>query len=526
MNDPDYGIISDVDPDLSGDPPYTTLQGWYEDTYGETEIQHARCHHSEAADLGELDTSTQTWVYAPTAEEPVCIYAADGDEADGSQDDQLQGAAIVVDGASFGIETKLGAVRIAGLRLTATVGGQNAIVVSDSDSVLIERCTVIFDDVQPGEGFFLAETRAGETMTATIRNNLILNTNSSKVASGIVALVVSGATVNETCYGNSIVNCALDLQGGIGTIAIFPTDVVNITAKNNVVVEDGNQSGDCFAEQGAGTTNWTGSSHNVSSDATAKGTDAITGAAIGDVWDDIADDDAPFTPTTGGVLDPPDGANLYAAGVTEDAIGAERPSQGAHYRGGVEVFSGLYKVYGGAAPATVDYADMLASVRAGQTSVDIAGLGLAAGGTYCLAVRATSAAGVEETNTDRLARAVVDEFGQLQQPPLAAVEELTAELQADGTVIVGFTHMTLPGWAAPTRFEVLSDNGTGELNLAAPVATIDVTDPDVGDYEVALDPPGLPVKYSARACSAVAVGPPAPPVSVLSPTAPIAPQQM
>lgn len=523
MNDPDYGTISDVDPD--GGAAYSTLQGWYEDTYGETEIQHARCHHGEAADLGELDTSTQTWAYAPTANEPVCIYAADGDEADGSRDDELQGAAIVV-GASIGIKTKWEAVRITALRLTVTIAGGTAVQCVDCDSVVAERCTIVVDDSLSGTGILVGQTQAAGVTTAIVRNNLILNTNSIKSVSGLGMVAASGSSsVDATCYGNSIVNCA-SMTGGLGANAVAPGDVVDMTTRNNVVVDDGIPSGDCFAEQGAGAVDWTGSSHNVSSDATAPGTDAITGAAIGYTWADIADDDAPFTPKVAGELDPPDGANLYPYGLTTDAIGAERPTQGAHYRGGVEIFAGLYKAYGGATPSTVDYATMLASVRAGTASVDVAGLGLVAGGTCWLAVRATSAAGIEETNTDRLARAVVDEFGQLQEPPLAAVEELTAELQADGTVIVGFTHMTSPGWTAPTKFEVLSDNGTGELNLAAPVATIDVTDPDVGDYEVALDPPGLPVKYSARACSAAAAGPTAPPVTVLSPAAPIAPQQV
>jgi len=281
MNDPDYGTISDIDPDGGGD--YTTLQAWYEDTYDEAAVQHARCHHSDSTDLGELDTSTQNWSYTPTAEEPVCIYAADGDEADGSQDDDLQGAAILAEAAGAAcLAVEWEAVKVHGLRLTPS--GQYGLGVNfdGCESVLIERCTVVID-AAAGGGILVAQEEAGETTAATVRNNLVLNTNSSQPTAGIVALANSGSsTVNATLHGNSVANCGADVQGGVVGYA-FVGDTVNVAARNNVAVDDGVPFGDCFAEKGAGAVGWSGSSHNVSSDATAKGTDALINKAIGDV---------------------------------------------------------------------------------------------------------------------------------------------------------------------------------------------------------------------------------------------------
>ena len=528
MIDPSYGTISDIDPDGGGD--YTTLQAWYEDTCGEAAIQHARCHHSDSTDLGELDTSTQNWAYTPTADEPVCIYAHTGDEADGSRDDDNQGAAIlavVTDTSCLAVGWQ--AVKVAGLRMTLYGIGDRGVLSVNCQSVLIERCTIIIDSAMT-TGVLAYQIQSGEVTTAILRNNLVLNMDSANSVSGMFVTTSMGGMLNATFYNNSIVNCTHTALGA-GNLVMPQTlgSEVSIVARNNAVADDGTLDGPCFWESGLGTVDWTGSSHNVSSDATADsvvgGSDNIINAPLGDVWADIGDDDAPFAPKVGGELDPPDGVNLFsqgAGGVTTDALGIERPSQGAHYRGGLEIFAGLYKAYGARTRSAVDYGVMLESVRAGTSEIDITGLGLASGGEYWLGVRATSAAGIEETNTDRLTRAVVDEAGDVQPLPLAAVRELTAELQTDGSVIVGFTHTTSPGWATPTEFEVLTDNGTGELDLVTPAATINVTDAGAGDYEAAVAASTLPAKFSARARSGAETGPVAPPVTVSLPAGPAA----
>ena len=539
MQGPDYGNISRVDPD--GGQAYTTLQGWWNDTKSESVIQHAECYHGNSAGLGSLTMGVPpppTWYSDPNydADHPCCIYAADGSEQDGSQDDELQGAAVVVSTAGpSGVAIKAVArfMCFSGLRFSIKASALHGILSSFSGAAglhTIERCIFTLNSTV-GEGDAIAPQALTSGHVLIARNNLIINKDSTRDTDGIFILTYDpSSSISIEAYNNSIANCAGALGAGIYA-ANISTGQVDITARNNVVAHDGNQGGSCFDDlPGDGTVNWTGSSHNVTSDATAVGSNSLTNKSINLIWEDITDDGTPLAPKRGGtpapVLDPANGVNLYADGIETDGLGVERPSQGAQFRGAVEISDGLYKVYSGQTPALVDYDSPLESVRAGTASAEIQGLGLAAGGTRWLTVRATSAAGVEETNTDRLARAATDASGDLQSPPLAAVRELTAEKLSDGSVVIGFSHATMPGWAVPLQFEVFSDEGTGEFNLSSPLSVIDVADRDAGDYEAILDEPTLPAAFSVRARSGSQVGPLAPPVTISSAEAPIPPQQL
>ena len=538
MTDPDYGTISDVNPDGGGD--YTTLQAWYNATQTETAIQHARCHHSDSADLGPLlMTAAPSYNGSLDADHPLVIYAADGDEQDGSQDDSLQGAAIVTAsvGAPWGIVSVApAAVAVRGLRVTLAVGGSAPtgmifIASAAGASVEVERTMIVSELAAGPTATMLGVQTPAAMASVAIRNNLILNKFPAHNADGIKLWALApGADLPAAVDANSILNCAAPTSGGIGIQTSSATASVAVAARNNLVLDDGTQTGDCFLEAGIGSMSWSGSTHNASSDGTAVSVvsdfQAIVNAAIADVWADITDSDSPLAPKFGGEIDPPNGTNLWSSGVTIDAIGVDRPSNGAMFRGGLEIFRGMYHAYGGLTPAMIDYATPIASARAGTGEMDIAGLGLTGGGSHWLGVRATSAAGIEETNTDRLTRAVVDEAGQLQPLPLAAVDELTAELQADGSAIVGFTHAASPGWLAPTEFEVLTDNGTGELNLTTPAAVIAADGSGAGDYEAVVAAPSLPAMFSARARAGAEAGPVAPPVTASLPAGPAAVEEM
>ena len=356
MNDPvdnngePYGVISDIDPD--GGAAYTTLQAWYEDTYDEAVVQHARCHHGEAAGLGTLiipSTPPPTWASHADydADHPCCIYAADGDEQDGSQDDELQGAAVVVTAFyAAGIISGLQFMRLAALRVAVKSSAQNGLMLLFSGSpgaCVVERCMIVMSSVMP-TGITLQALTAGHA--AIVRNNLIINTTADTQMDGICVMTVGmSSQMSAGIFNTSIFNCASGLGGGISAVHLS-TGQIDIAARNNVVVHDGSQAGYCFAATpGGGTVNWTGSSHNVSSDDTADsvagGSDNIISAATGDVWADPPGR-TPFAPLREpeGVLDPPNGVNLFsegADGVTTDALGKWRPESGPFYRGGVEL---------------------------------------------------------------------------------------------------------------------------------------------------------------------------------------------
>jgi len=51
----------------------------------------------------------------------------------------------------------------------------------------------------------------------------------------------------------------------------------------------------------------------------------------------------------------------------------------------------------------------------------------------------------------------------------------------------------------PSSFEILTDNGTGTLDLQTPAETVAVVDPARTDYTVAVDIGPLPCMFAVRA---------------------------
>jgi hypothetical protein len=174
-----------------------------------------------------------------------------------------------------------------------------------------------------------------------------------------------------------------------------------------------------------------------------------------------------------------------------------------------------YRLYHGLADSeAIDYAAPIALVAADHLAVSLL-LPLAYGEKHFLAARAVSAAGVEEQNTHVVCCVEVDPDGRLLPPPPAEVSDLTAALGPEGFVIVSFAYRPPPGYAAAEQFEVLSDRGTGTLDLENPVAAI-AAGPSA-DYEAAVAAGVLPAMFAVRAVAGGRSGPIGSPVTVTAP---------
>jgi len=139
---------------------------------------------------------------------------------------------------------------------------------------------------------------------------------------------------------------------------------------------------------------------------------------------------------------------------------------------------------------------------------------------YVFGVRAVSAEGVEERNTHVVAYAELDEQGELLPVPLARPTELTADVQSDGTLLVGFSYARLVGFAEADGFDLLSDGGTGELDLENPLATVDGAADGQTDFEISISRPEVPTLLACRARNGEQLGPVGEALCVPAPDAP------
>ncbi len=154
------------------------------------------------------------------------------------------------------------------------------------------------------------------------------------------------------------------------------------------------------------------------------------------------------------------------------------------------------------------------------------GLELSPNERHFLAARAVSAGGVEEQNTHVLCCVEVDEAGQLLPTALGPVSDLTAKAEPEGGVVIGYSYRPPPGCAQAEQFEVLSDGGSGSLDLQTPIAVIPARVDSAGapgasqDYEAVVWADGLPAMFAVRACAVGRCGPIGPTVTVLAPVPP------
>jgi len=96
-----------------------------------------------------------------------------------------------------------------------------------------------------------------------------------------------------------------------------------------------------------------------------------------------------------------------------------------------------YNLYRGEAfPTAINYAAPVAFVAAGTHSIVLDPSGLTPGTVYYFALRAVSAAGVEEANTNKIVRVVVDAEGVLASAVPPAIAAASALALAAGKVQV------------------------------------------------------------------------------------------
>jgi hypothetical protein len=129
------------------------------------------------------------------------------------------------------------------------------------------------------------------------------------------------------------------------------------------------------------------------------------------------------------------------------------------------------------------------------------------GERYVFAARAVSQAGIEERNTSIFSYMETDELGGLMSAPLAQPDDVTAELVPNGCVLLGFSYRSSPGCQSSEAFDVFTDNGTGTLNLDAPVATITEFAREKEDFELLVEPAALPAMFAVRASAGQRNGP-------------------
>lgn len=197
-------------------------------------------------------------------------------------------------------------------------------------------------------------------------------------------------------------------------------------------------------------------------------------------------------------------AEAFAVAISKldyTAVGAGSPLLTVAFQlGGYNVYRGLGGIEG------IDWQESVACARSGEGTLSV-NLALAPGRRYIFAARAVSPEGVEERNTHVVAYAELDEQGDLLPAPLAPPTELTADPQPNAKLLVGFSYAPPVGFAKADGFDLLSDDGSGELDLENPVATVDAVADGQTDFEVSLTRPEEPIRLACRARNGERLGP-------------------
>jgi hypothetical protein len=181
-------------------------------------------------------------------------------------------------------------------------------------------------------------------------------------------------------------------------------------------------------------------------------------------------------------------------------VGAGSPLMTVGFQlGGYNVYRGLGGIEG------IDWEKPVACLRSGQDSITF-GQDLSPNRRYVYAIRAVSAAGVEERNTHVITYVQTDDQGSLLSAPIARPTDLTADVQ-QSSLLIGFSYYAPVGFAEADGFDVLSDNGTGQLDLDNPVATVESSGEDRFDFEVAIARPETSLLLAVRARHGQRTGP-------------------
>ncbi len=318
---------STIKPAGGGD--FTTLQSWEDWADGETNAaQWAECY--QGGDLGEV--RLYLWSATITASDHPRIYAAPGHRHNAK--DNNVGAYIQVGSSmSYGIEFYfIGSGEVDGLRIIDVPNactGINWVNNDDNQEVLIENCLIITDGTattQLGIRIYTSVDSDG-----VVRNNIIYAKGTVANLRGGIELtgkpVDSTPITFDTKVFNNTVNGKI-YRGFVANLeaASGHTVTINVQAQNNIATNASN----CYdkREHGTGTMTLvtTGSSHNLSSDAT--GDDwGSTGSLINkSASDQFVDPDEDWTlKSTADARRA--GTDLSAEGFDRDALGCMRPER-------------------------------------------------------------------------------------------------------------------------------------------------------------------------------------------------------
>ena len=186
---------------------------------------------------------------------------------------------------------------------------------------------------------------------------------------------------------------------------------------------------------------------------------------------------------------------------------------------------GLNIYHGPGGPEAIDWSKPVAYLKESDDQTDL-NLELLPTQRHCLGVRAVSSDGVEDKNTHVFAYTETDVSLDLLPQPLFQPYDVTADLLNAGTLLIGFSHKQLLGYADPEGFEILTDNGTEQLDLENPIASVLKKSEYQSDFEKQITPPTLPAKFAVRAYKNTYRGPLSRIVEVKPLSVPIAPEML
>ncbi len=121
-----------------------------------------------------------------------------------------------------------------------------------------------------------------------------------------------------------------------------------------------------------------------------------------------------------------------------------------YFPGGCD--AGGYNIYRGV--ATINYNTPVGYVPPGADTVDLVGLRHAANAEYFYGVRCISSAGVEETNSDRIVRVIVDDERELIGPAPNQITWATITPAADGKMTVDYRYNSAGQPGVATQLQV------------------------------------------------------------------------
>jgi hypothetical protein len=173
--------------------------------------------------------------------------------------------------------------------------------------------------------------------------------------------------------------------------------------------------------------------------------------------------------------------------------------------------AGGFVIYAGqGSPGRINWDDPVGFAQAQGHSVSIS-LPPGSPGRICLAAHAVSAGGVEENSASAILWLDVDASGSVA-PAMAPVTDLVAQPIGNGQVLLNFACGAAAGMLTPDTFDILgntsaSPGGTGQLDVANPIATISDFPAGQEQYECVLATASLPATLAVRPSASGVAGP-------------------